>query len=125
MLTLNKNRLLAALLLFLIEVSIALWVHDRFIRPFLGDVLAVILLYCLVKAFLKASVIKVAAAVLLFSCSIEALQYFKLVKTLGLRRGGVLAIVIGSTFDWADILAYTVGIGAVLLTEHFFNKHEP
>ena len=33
--------LAAFVILFLIEAAIALWVHDRFIRPYIGDVLVV------------------------------------------------------------------------------------
>ena len=35
------------IVLFFVEVLIALFVHDGIIRPFLGDVLVVILIYCL------------------------------------------------------------------------------
>ena len=35
--------------LLLIEVLIALFVHDAFVRPFIGDVLVVAVLYCLVR----------------------------------------------------------------------------
>ena len=47
-----KKRLpyaIAALLLFLIELFIALFVHDTFVRPYFGDVLVVILLWCIIK----------------------------------------------------------------------------
>ena len=37
--------LAAFVILFLIEAAIALWVHDRFIRPYIGDVLVVVLVY--------------------------------------------------------------------------------
>ena len=34
-------------LLLLVEVLIAQYVHDRFVRPYLGDVLVILQLYCL------------------------------------------------------------------------------
>ena len=37
--------------LFLIEGAIAIWVHDRFVRPYMGDVLVVVLVYCFVRIF--------------------------------------------------------------------------
>lgn len=37
-------------LLLLLEALIAVFVHDRFVRPYLGDVLVVVLLYCLARA---------------------------------------------------------------------------
>ena len=39
----------AALLLFLTEAVIALMVYDDFIRPYMGDALVVILIYCMVR----------------------------------------------------------------------------
>ena len=35
-------------LLFIIEVLIALFVNDRLIRPYVGDFLVVILIYCFI-----------------------------------------------------------------------------
>ena len=47
----NKTYFLLALLLLLAEVLIALYLHDALIRPYGGDFLVVILLYCFVKSF--------------------------------------------------------------------------
>ena len=60
MLTFNLKYFLFALALFMIEVLIALFVHDSFIRPYLGDFLVVILIYCAVRTFIKASPLKIA-----------------------------------------------------------------
>ena len=40
----------ATLIIFLIEVLIALYVRDAFVRPFGGDILAVILVYTGLRA---------------------------------------------------------------------------
>lgn len=42
----------ATVLLTIIEVLIALYVHDDFVRPYVGDVLAVIAVYCAVRIFI-------------------------------------------------------------------------
>lgn len=42
----------ATLCLLLIEIFIACFVHDRLIRPYIGDVLVVILLYALLRTFI-------------------------------------------------------------------------
>ncbi len=97
------------LILFAIEVFIAVFIRDRFIRPFVGDVLVVILLYCSVKSFVNQSTSKVAFAVLIFAVAIEVLQYFQLVDRLGLHDNQFARIVLGSTFDWMDLVAYTIG----------------
>lgn len=54
--TKNKKRLfylITALLLLMTEVLIALFVHDRFIRPYAGDILVVLLIYALVRIFFR------------------------------------------------------------------------
>lgn len=41
MITFNKKYFLIAILVFVIEVMIAIFLHDKFVRPYLGDVLVV------------------------------------------------------------------------------------
>jgi len=117
MITFNLKFFLFALVLFIIEVLIALFVHDSIIRPYVGDFLVVILIYCGVRTFLKASPLKVAVGVLLFSYLIETLQYFSIVEKLGLAQNVLAKTVMGYGFDWLDILAYTLGIVTVLIVE--------
>jgi Protein of unknown function (DUF2809) len=114
----NRKYAAIASLLLAIEVFIAIFIKDGFIRPFIGDVLVVILIYSLLRSFLKTDRNKLAIAVLLFSFTIEILQYFNLVDRLGLRNNRVAAIAIGSTFDWKDLLAYSIGIAIVLWLEN-------
>lgn len=105
------------IILFIIEVFIALFIRDSFIRPYMGDVLVVILIYCFLKIFWNARPLTVGISVLLFSYCVEILQYFKIVELLGLQDNRIASIVIGSSFDWLDLAAYTVGIGLTLLVE--------
>jgi hypothetical protein len=121
--TFNRKYFFIASILFIIEVLIALYVRDRFIRPYVGDFLVVILLYCAVRAFVKISPIKIAIGVLLFSYTIELLQYFKLVDRLGLADNRLARTVIGYGFEWLDMLAYTLGIIPVLLLENTGTKN--
>jgi glucan phosphoethanolaminetransferase (alkaline phosphatase superfamily) len=114
----NGKYFALAILIFIIEVLIALYVHDQIIRPYIGDVLVVILIYCFVKAFFNFPVIKTAIGVLLFSYAVETLQYFEFVKLIGLEKNRLANVVIGNYFAWMDILAYSLGIVIVLLAEH-------
>lgn len=82
MLTFNYRYFISAIALFIIEVLIALFVHDNFIRPYFGDYLVVILLYFVAMSFIKASPLKMSIAVLAFACFVEILQYFKLQTSL-------------------------------------------
>ena len=117
MFTFNIRYFIAAIILFVIEVLIALYVRDSIIRPYGGDYLVVIFVYCVVRSFLDASAVKVAIGVLLFSYLVETLQYFQLVNRLGLQHNKVMRTVIGYGFDWIDLLAYTLGIIPVILIE--------
>jgi hypothetical protein len=56
-----------------------------------------------------------AAGVLLFAYVIETLQYFDLVGKLGLKHSRIANIVIGNSFAWLDILAYTLGILTIVI----------
>ncbi|UPT70718.1 MAG: DUF2809 domain-containing protein [Flavobacterium sp. JAD_PAG50586_2] len=99
------------------EVLIALFVHDTIIRPYVGDLLVVILIYCFIKSFLDVRVFPAAIFVLLFSFGVELLQYFTIVEKLGLQNSKVASTIIGTSFEWIDILAYLVGIIIVLVIE--------
>jgi len=121
------NRLkygLLALLLFGIEILIALYLHDRIIRPYIGDLLVVILIYCFVKALVNAPVFPTALGVLLFAYAVETLQYFHVVELLGLGHSKLARVIIGSSFEWMDMLAYTLGIGLVLSIETIWYQKE-
>ena len=119
MLSFNKNYFFFAILLFLVEIGIALFVQDSFVRPYLGDFLVVILMYCFIKAFLKLPVLLVALFVLVFSFGIELLQYFKSVEKLGLEKSAIARTVIGTSFSWIDLLTYIAGFSIVLAIEKY------
>jgi hypothetical protein len=123
MITFSPRFFLFTLILFIVEVLIALFVRDSVIRPYGGDYLVVILIYCAVKTFIKSSPIKVAIGVLLFSYCIEVLQYFHFVDRLGLTNNQLAKIVIGYGFEWVDLLAYTLGIATVLFLEGRWQKN--
>lgn len=115
---------LIAAAIFIIEVLIALYITDNFVRPYVGDVLVVILIYYFVKAFVHIGVWPLAISTLLFSYLIETLQYFQFVKLIGLGDNRLANIVIGNSFAWEDILAYTIGITIVVFIETYFIKHK-
>jgi len=120
----NFNYLALTFVLFVTEVLIALYVNDSFIRPYGGDILVVMLIYCFIKSFFDIKVWKAAAGVLLFSFAIETLQYFQIVSRLHLENSKIARTVIGSSFSWADIGCYIVGIIMVISVEMLFNKEQ-
>lgn len=105
------------LLLFAVEIFIGARMHDAIIRPYGGDFLVVIWLYCLVRSFVNWPVWKVAVGVLLFAYAIETLQYFGMADRLGFRGPSLMRTLLGSYFTWTDIFCYTLGILTVISWE--------
>ena len=119
----NPGYFFLAFGLFVVEVMIAVLVHDNFVRPYVGDFLVVIMVYCGLKAFINAAAWKLALIALLFSYAIEAFQYIKILSVIGLADNEIAKTVIGYGFSWLDILAYTLGIITVLLVERWRKLH--
>jgi hypothetical protein len=107
MLTFNKNYFGLTILFFVIETLIALFVHDSFVRPYLGDVF----------------VVTIAIMVLLFAFVIEFLQLLNIVEKLHLEKSKIAKTVIGTSFSWIDILTYCIGIAIVIVVEKQYNKN--
>jgi hypothetical protein len=80
------------------------------------------LLYCAVRTFIKASPLKVAIGVLLFSYGVEALQYLRIVDRLGWTHNQLARTVIGYGFEWLDMLAYTLGAATIVWLEELRQK---
>lgn len=116
--------LMATICLFLTEVAIALFVKDRIVRPYIGDLLVVILIYAFCKIFIRGNYLGVAIAVLLFAFFVEGLQYLGLVEKLGLEDNKVARTIIGSKFNTIDLLMYFLGFIVVITTEYFLRNRK-
>lgn len=106
------------LILFGIEVMIALFVHDSLIRPYLGDVIVMSVLYCFLRMVLPIHIWKKLHnhrcswwIVILFGFAVvvEILQGIHIVELLGLSGSAAASTIIGTFFDWGDILCYLSG----------------
>ena len=75
MLAFNSRYLIFAVILFITEVLIAFFVRDNFIRPYVGDYLVVILIYCAAMSFLRISPLKMSIAVLLYACTDNKISF--------------------------------------------------
>ena len=122
MLTFNKNYFGLFVLLFFVEVLIAVFVHDNFVRPYLGDVIVVILIYCFIKSFIRLTVLEAAVSVMLFAFTTEFLQFLNIVEVLHLEKNKIARTVLGTSFSWMDMLMYVIGIAIVLLVEKWLRK---
>lgn len=109
--------LAAFCLIFAVEVCIALFVRDRFIRPYGGDVLVTVLICCFLRIFLPHGVKLLPLYVFLFALAVEIGQYFDFVALMGLGNSRFFRILLGSTFSPADIVCYGVGCALFALLE--------
>lgn len=119
----NRSYFILAVVVFMVEVSIALFVHDKFIRPYLGDVLVVVLIYAFIRSFFKIPFQTACWLVLCFAFAIEGLQSINIVQVLGLQQYKWARVVIGTSFSWIDLGCYAVGIASVYLVEKSKTKH--
>ena len=110
------------IILLIVEIGIALFIHDNIIRPFVGDALVVCVIYFFIRSFISKHIRFLAVYVFLFACLIEVGQYFNLVSVLHMENIKVARIIIGSTFDLNDIFCYFVGTILILLYEVISGK---
>lgn len=120
--TWRRSYALWLLVIFFVELAIATWARDAFVRPFVGDVLAVIGVYCGLRAALRFSVPQAVGLAFAIGCLVEALQALGLAGRLGLRRGSWASIALGTTFDAMDLVAYACGVLLALAVEFTWRR---
>ncbi|WP_354354676.1 DUF2809 domain-containing protein [Variovorax boronicumulans] len=101
------------LVLLLLATVGARW---GWVRSFLGDVLAVMWVYVVFKTFVAARMLPLALAALGVGYVVELGQFLASAWHLHIPNRA-LRIVLGSTADWWDVVAYTIGFAAVLAIE--------
>ena len=99
----------AAAFLLAVEVLIALFVRDGFVRPYLGDVLVILLLYCIVRGISPDRLRLLPLLLFLFATAVELTQAIGLVRLLGWEDIPFLATLLGVSFSWGDLLCYLAG----------------
>lgn len=108
--------------LLIIEIFIALFVRDNFVRPYVGDMLVTVLLCALLRIIFPEKQPLLPLYVFLFAAAVEVAQFFDIVKLLGLEKISFLSVIIGRTFSFADIICYAVGCLLFFVAERFSNK---
>lgn len=119
----NLNYFIISALIFIVEVLIALFVHDRFIRPFFGDFLVAIFLFYFFKTFSKQNDWNLAWLSLGICYFVEILQYINVLRMIGLSQNKLAVIIAGNSFAWEDMLCYTLGTLSALSFELNFIKY--
>lgn len=121
----QKSRITYAIISFVLlicEIYIALFVNDNFIRPFVGDILVVILLCTFIRIFKPDGIKLLPLYIFLFAVCVEAAQYFDYVKLLGLEGNKFFSVLMGRSFSWYDLVCYGVGCAAFFTFEKVLMK---
>ena len=121
----NKLRIIygvSFLLILVIEILIALFIRDKFIRPYVGDMLVTVLICFFVRIFVPEKFSAAPLFVFLFSLIVEIGQYYDFVKLLGLDKNLFLSTLLGRTFSVADIICYGIGCAVFALFDYIIKK---
>ncbi len=106
-----------AVVLLLAETAIGYFAKG-FLREYVGDILAVIFIYLLMRVFFPQKPQFMSAVAFGIAAVVELIQLTPLHSIIK-ERYEVLAVVIGGTFDYRDIICYFIG-GAVCAAIDFF-----
>ena len=112
----KKRYFIPVLLVLVAEITIAVFHFHRFVRGFLGDVLAIPLLYYLLRAISSIRHRPAIIAVITFAFLIEGLQLLDLTKLIS-TNNPLFLLVMGNTFDGLDLVAYVIGGIVIYLIE--------
>lgn len=97
--------LISFLVLLGIEIYIGACVHDATVRPYVGDVLVTILLCCMGRILFPEGLPWLPTAVFAFAVVVECIQLIRIPAL----EGTIWGIILGSTFDWTDLVCYGIG----------------
>ena len=121
----RRSRPLYTLLAALVIGSGLLW-RSRFLQlptfaaKYGGDLLWALLVFCgFAFVFRRASTLRLALLALGFAWAIEFSQIYHSEWIDHLRSTRIGALILGSTFNWPDLLAYAIGISVGALFDCF------
>lgn len=109
---LTRQRLLYGsifLLLLGIEVLIALFAHNTFMRSYFGDALVSPAMYTFLRMLFPNKCRLLPLYLFFFAVLVEIGQYFDYVTLLGLGNIRFFRILLGTSFSWWDIVSYAAG----------------
>ena len=112
----------AFLILLITEILIALFVNDKIVRPYVGDILVTLLICCFIRIFIPNKLKTLPVFVFAFSVLVEFAQYINVVKLLGLLDIAFFRIIIGTSFSRIDIICYGAGCILFFVFEFFICK---
>lgn len=95
-------------ILLAVEILIGMYVHDSFVRPYIGDMLVVILLWAAVRMIIPYEIVWLSGAIYIFSVIVELTQLIPLVDFLEIENR-LIRVIMGTSFAYADLFAYAAG----------------
>lgn len=98
----------AACGLLVLEILIALFVRDAFVRPYGGDILVTVLLCCFLRAAVGEKIPYLSAWVFLFAAAVECAQGLGIASLIP-KEWTVIRVIVGSSFSVWDLVCYAVG----------------
>ena len=113
----NTSFFASSLVLLILEICIAAYFTEGFIRHTFGDFLATILMYCGLRSLFQFKAINLAIGVCTFAFLIEFLQLFNFLEYINLSDNPLAVIILGSTFEFTDLIAYTLGVITIFLID--------
>ena len=119
----NLTYLLVFVLLLTADLLIAIFVHDDFVRPYIGDVLVTGVICSFFRMFFPTKPKSLPILTAIFAAGVEFLQYFDFVSFLGLADNRFFSILIGRTFDPKDIVCYFIG-GLIFFAAEYFARRK-
>lgn len=119
----KTNYIFLTIILLIIELFIGMFINDSLIRPYLGDILVMPLIFCFFKIFIKGHYIKTCLITFLIGITAEFLQLLKITEFLGISKNSVMGIILGSTFDLKDIFCYLIG-SFIILFIYFIKNYK-
>lgn len=89
-----------------------------FLRSYATDFFAVIYVYLFFR-LIRVNLMRSLSISFCIAYIIELVQYFDLFNGI---ENHIVLIIIGSTFDWFDLLAYNFGLFTIIIIEFMLNK---
>ena len=121
MIKFNRIYFTLSLIIFLVEILIATYATG-FLRHTIGDYLAVMFLYTLIKSLFKVSIEKAILITFTISFMIEFLQLTDLQKMYPSEYTTTFKMILGTSFSIGDLVAYTLGVITIYLIENYIKK---
>ena len=121
----NIKYIFVFIILLITEIFIALFINDTIIRPYIGDILVVILMYTFIRGFIQKPIKFLPVYLFFFASTVEVIQYYRIVDLLHLQNNKVISTIIGTSFDIKDILCYLIGSIILIIWDKVMEKFAP